>query len=650
MPVPASSNYLTDNEDLLWHLRHSVDWREIVELTERGFTLPDGPADLEEAKESYLAILEEVGRFVASEVAPVAEALDEQGTRLEDGEVHMAPEADAIFAQLAEMGMHGLIVPRELGGMNCPLVLYFTLGELMARADCGTMTHFGFFGGIAMILLNYAAREGTLRQKDGQVVETRFRQAVDEIVAGEAWGAMVLTEPGAGSDLGAIRTRATQGADGRWRISGEKIFITSGHAQWQIVLARTADPAPGESGLDGLSLFLVPRRLERDGEEVENIKVTKVEKKLGHNSSPTVSLLYEESEGELIGKLGEGFPLMLMLMNNARVAVGFEALGVCEAAHRMAREYAASRVTMGKPIQEHPLVAEMLQDMDTAIRGIRALGFEAINAVEISHKLEAKLQLEPPADPEERRALERRAKKLKRYAREMTPLVKYLASEKAVELARVNMQIHGGMGYIKETGADRLLRDALVLPVYEGTSQIQALMALKDHLGYAIKDPARFLRKAAAARVAAQVSSGVERGLHQAEVKLYQAIEAILMRIVGTKVRSEWTHLAQGSLLERIDYLRSGFLREWDAKEDFAFGLLHAERLTKILADVYVARILVRQAKEHPEREVYARRWVTRMLPRVSALSQEIQSGIDLDDLFAKNGAASEAELEEPVA
>lgn len=647
MPLPPSSNYLTDNDDLLWHLEHTVKWDEIVRLLERDFTLPDGPGSVEAAKEQYMAILQEVGRFVANEVAPNVEAMDDVGCKLVDGKVVMAPASDAVFAAMKDMGLHGLTVPRELGGMNCPLGLYFALGELLSRADCGTMTHFSFYGGIASSLLVYAAREGSLKLKDGVIVETRFREAIEEITRGDAWGAMVLTEPDAGSDLGAIRARGTQGPDGAWRVNGEKIFITSGHGQWQVVLARTSDPAEGESGLVGLSLFLVPRVIVRDGKELENIKVTKVEEKLGHSSSPTVSLLYEDSEAELIGQLGQGFELMLVLMNNARVAVGFEALGVCESAHRMAQTYAAQRVTMGKPIKDHELIADMLQDMDTSIRGIRALCFEAVNAVEISNRLEQRLKLEPPADPEEVARMERKLKKLKRQARELTPLLKYLASERAVELARNNMQIHGGMGYIHETGADRLLRDALVLPVYEGTSQIQALMAMKDVLGGAIKDPTRFVRKATGARVAATVSRGLDRAYHQAEVKLYQSIEAVLGRIVGTKVKSEWSTLAQGGLSDGLDYLMSKFLRSWDAKQDFAHGLVHAERITKMLSELHVARILLRQGKEHPERLVFARRWITRMLPRVTALAMEVQSS-NLDDLMGK--VEEEAKADEGAA
>jgi 3-(methylthio)propanoyl-CoA dehydrogenase len=632
MAMPESQNYFTDNEDLIWHLKNSVDWERIVGLTEANFTLKDGPENLEEAKELYMDIMEEVGRFVAKEIAPRAEKLDAKSPRLVDGEVKVSEEMQEIFEGLKEMGLFGLSVPRELGGMNCPLVLYFTLGEVMARADCGTMTHFSFFGGIAMALLVYAAREGHLKIENGQFVSTRFQDEIEEIVSGEAWGAMVLTEPDAGSDLAKIRTTGKKDENGLWRLTGEKIFITSGHAQHQVVLARTKD----DKSLKGLSIFLCPRIIERDGETIQNIKITKVEKKVGHNSSPTCSLLYENSEAQLIGKEGQGFELMLVLMNNARVAVGFEGIGVCEAAFRMATHYASQRETMGKFLKDHELIADRLQQMDTELKGMRALAFEALNAVEISHRSEMTLKHNPPKDEAEKKAMEKRVKYLKRKSRELTPLLKYITSENAVAFARENMQIHGGMGYITETGADRLLRDALVLPVYEGTSQIQALMALKDHLGYVIQDPAGFVKKAMRARVNVQVNRGVDKAFHQAEVKVYQSIEAIIGRIFSSKVKNEWTgKLKTGSLLGRLNYLRSQFLRNWDPKEDFAHGMVHAERLCKILCDVNIARILLKQGRQHPERMIYAKRYVMRMLPRVTALAMEIQMGNDLDALVS---------------
>jgi alkylation response protein AidB-like acyl-CoA dehydrogenase len=634
MASPDSTNVFLDNEDMRWHLEHSVDWPTLVKLVENDFRAPDGPESVEEARELYDAILEEAGRFIARECLPHAETLDVEHPKLVDGEVVYPDIHRKIFQGLKDMELLGLAVPREVGGMGCPLIVNFCVTEMLARADAGIMTHHGFFNGIATALLVYASLEGAVEVEDGQIRKTRYEDAIRACATGEAWGAMVLTEPGAGSDLAATRAVGRQEADGTWRVSGEKIFITSGDGQHHVVLARTEDES---LGLKALSLFHVERVIERDGKEVRNVLLTKLEDKLGHGSSATLALLYEDSEAELIGQRGEGFKLMLTLMNGARIAVGFEALGVCEAAYRMAVKYASERRSMGRFLREHELIADMLEEMDTDIRGIRALAFEAMRHAELQQRLEMKLRIDPPADALEHKALSRRARRHSRRARDLTPLLKYLGGEKVVEIARRNMQIHGGMGYIKETGADRLLRDALVVPVYEGTSQIQALMALKDRLGAVIKDPVTFMRRAMEARVRARTTRGTEQRLWQAEVLVARAIEHIVWRVLGRKVREEWKgQLSKGSLMERFGYLTQGFLRSWDAKQDFSFGLLHAERLTQMLSDLEVGRVLWRQGAEHPERLVYAERYIRRMLPRMTARAMEITGDvIEPDEVVA---------------
>lgn len=620
------SNFYKDNEDLQFQVKHGLEWEELVALTEADYTAPDGPRSLEEARSFYEDVLSATGEFVAKEIAPRAAKIDEKGTRLENGEVVMSEEADAIFEGFKELGLFGLCVPRELGGSNCPIALYFLINEIIARGDVSVMTHFGFHGGIAASMLSYAAKEGTAEYKNGLFVKSRFDDAIREIAQGDAFGCMVLTEPGAGSDLSAIRTRAEL-RDGKWYITGEKIFITSGHGQYQFVLARSEEGKEGE-GLKGLSLFLVPRRIEKDGKLVDNVQVTKVEKKLGHHGSPTCSLLYEDSVGELIGKRGQGFELMLFLMNSARIGVGFEAIGLCEAAWRAAKGYAAERRTMGKTIDQHELIAEKLLDMDTWIRGMRALGIEALNAVELSNRLELKLKYDPPADPEALQKLKSRQQKLARKARRLTPLFKYIASEKGVEISRDAMQIFGGMGYIDETGVHKYLRDALVMPVYEGTSQIQALMATKDHLLWAARDPAGFLRRGARARLLARTAeTELAKEVYRAEATLYRATETIMLRIFGRKVRAEWEGGMRGSGPAALGrYLAKEFLRRWDVKADFSQGLLHAERLTRMLTDVAIAKVLLKQAKRFPERTTLARRFVHKMSLRVEATAREIES------------------------
>lgn len=620
------ANFYRDNPDLQFQFRHGLRWKELVDLTENGFTLPEGPKDLEEALAFYEEVMEATGELVAEEIAPRALKIDALGTRLEGGEVVFPPELSAIYDAMKELGLFGISIPRELGGTGAPLALYLVASEIIARGDVSVMTHYGFHGGVATSLLLYAIHEGSAVYEDGRLVRTKYDDIIREIAAGESFGCMVLTEPGAGSDLAAIRTKAEE-REGKWFLNGEKIFITSGHGQHQLVLAKTEEG----KGLEGLSLFLVPRRIERDGQLVDNVKITKLEEKLGHNASATCSLLYEDSEGQLIGKRGEGFRLMLVLMNSARLAVGLEGIGVAEAAFRMAREYAAQRKTMGKAIAEHELIAEKLLDMETWIQALRALAFDAMNAVELSTRLDMKLRTNPPSDEEERERLEKQKRRMARRARRLTPLLKYMASEKAVEICRDSMQIYGGMGYIDETGAHKLLRDALVLPVYEGTSQIQALMVLKDHLSWATRKPGSFFRRAARARLLSRTANErLLRDVHRAEALTFRATEVILLRIFSTKVRSEWRNGIRGKEPGELGrYLSREFLRHWDSRSDFSLGLVHAERLTRMLSDVAIAKILARQARDFPERRGLAERFVRKMLLRVEALAREIEEADD---------------------
>lgn len=620
------ANFFRDNPDLLFQFRHGLKWKELVELTENGFTLPDGPKDLEEALGFYEEMMEATGELVAEVVAPRAQKIDALGTRLEGGEVVFPKELDEIYEAMKELGLFGISVPRELGGIGAPLALYLVASEIIARGDVSVMTHYGFHGGVASSLLLYSIHEGSAEFENGRLVRMRFDDVIRQIAAGDAFGCMVLTEPGAGSDLAAIRTKAVE-RDGKWYVTGEKIFITSGHGQHQLVLAKTEEG----KGLDGLSLFLVPRKIERDGKTIDNVKITKLEEKLGHNASATCSLLYEDSEAELIGKRGEGFRLMLVLMNSARLAVGLEGIGVAEAAYRMARDYATERKTMGKPIAEHELIAEKLLDMETWIRALRALAFDAMNAVEIATRLDMKLRVDPPKDEEEKAQLEKRQRRAARRARRLTPLLKYMASEKAVEICRDAMQIFGGMGYIDETGAHKLLRDALVLPIYEGTSQIQALMVIKDHLSWATRKPGSFFRRAARARLLARTANDrLAREVHRAEALAFRGTEIILLRIFSTKVRSEWRNGIKGKDPAELGrYLSREFLRHWDSRSDFSLGLVHAERLTRMLTDVAIAKTLVRQARDFPERRELAERFIRKMVLRVEALAREIEEADD---------------------
>lgn len=616
-------NFFKDNEDLQYYFERGIDWEPLVSLTEYGYRCEGGFENAKEAVDFYRQILEMVGELVATEVAPRAAAIDRKGVHLEGGEVVSPPELDAIFEHIKGLELHGMCLPRELGGMNCPLMLYLFNTELFARADVSVMAHYGFHGGMAMAMLVFSILEGTteLDPETMQITKTRFGDYIAEILRGEAWGCMDITEPDAGSDMARLKAVGEQDENGDWFVTGQKIFITSGHGKYHFVIARTekaSDSNDPFAGLSGLSMFLVPTYEDgEDGTRRRIVSLDRVEEKLGHHGSVTGSLSFDRAPAHLVGERGDGFKLMLMLMNNARLGVGFESIGMCETAYRMARAYAEERPSMGKTIDRHEIIADYLDEMRTDIQALRALAVRGAFAEELAQKTRMGLRFAPPAEPLEKKRVERRHKRLSREARRITPLLKYLAAEKAVEIARRCLQIHGGNGYMKEYGAEKLLRDAVVMPIYEGTSQIQALMAMKDTLMGIMKNPQEFVRRQAEARWRSlSAKDPLERRVAKLNLVSMGAQSHLMTRTAASKVRS-----LQG---KPISAWPNAFLKNWDPKRDFAFAMLHAERLTRLLADELVCETLLVQAKKHPERRDVLERYLDRCEPRCRFLHDEI--------------------------
>jgi hypothetical protein len=644
------ANFFTDNEDLLYYVSRGLDWDPLVDATEHGYRTEGGFANRDEAVSYYRDVLEMVGEFVAEEIAPHSAEIDRQGVRLERGRVEVGARQAAIFEKIKGLELHSMCLPRELGGSNCPMLIYFIESELFARADVSVMAHHSFHCGTAMALLNYSLLEGstTIDAARARITSTRFEEEIGEIARGEAWGSMDITEPSAGSDMAALRTRAEQDEAGVWRVTGEKAFITSGHGKYHIVIARTerADPAArtGEgrgaddpfAGLKGLSLFLVPSYVDdADGSRRWLASVDRVEEKLGHHGSVTASVVFDRTPAQLLGGRGEGFRQMLTLMNFARVGVGFESIGLCEAAYRLARDYAAERPSMGKPIDRHEMIAGYLDEMRTDLQGLRALAMAGAWESELAQKLVVRLQYMPPVDADERRELERRIARHRRKARRITPLLKYLAAEKAVEMARRCVQIHGGNGYTREYGAEKLLRDAVVMPIYEGTSQIQALMAMKDSLDDVMRDPGRFVRDLAQARWRAATSRDpAERRVAQLEAIALGARQHLIARTAADKLR--WLQDQPVARWPRA------FFKDWNPKRDFAWAMLHAEDLTRLLADVAVCGQLLDQARRDPERADVLERYLERAEPRARYLA-EVIAGTGQRLLERLGGAARES-------
>src|SRR5712691_5652174 len=467
-----AENYFDANKDLSLYYQTIIDWDRLVPL----YAEPDDAQRPEETARSWCEVLSVAGEYVGRQVSARAAEVDRLGTP-HKGEIRVSPPMAENLRGLADLGLIGLGIPREYGGEGMPFVVHSAVFEMLARADAATMVQYAFYTSPAAMIVRF----GSDAQKE---------RWVPRLARGEIIGWVAMTEPEAGSDVGNISTTATRQVDGTWRINGRKQFISSGNGEVGVLLARAI---PGSKGLDGLAMFVVPRCVpDPDLGERQNFEVERAEEKVCINGSPTCALAFHDSYAEIMGSPGGGWRQITTFMNEARIAVGVQACGVAQASLTAATDYAQQRVQMGKPIREHPLVAEMLLDMQTTVAGLRVLWMEAAVAYDLVQGLDRQLHGLSEVDPR-RPTVEARKKRLERYLRELTPLVKYFGAEEAIRVARTGMQIFGGYGVVKDYEVERHLRDSLILPIYEGTSQIQALMATKDLLKAVMRNPRSML-------------------------------------------------------------------------------------------------------------------------------------------------------------
>ncbi len=453
-------NYFLDNQDILFQFDH-FNLREIAEIQERD--TPDGTADyipdsLEDVVDNYRKILEIVGEIAAETLAPSAEQVDAEGNthNVADGTVTLNPLVQRNLDRLNQADMLGFTIPRKYGGLNCPILIYTMATEIIARADCSFMNMFGLQG-IADTIYAFASDE--LKDK-----------YLPKFASGEVTGAMVLTEPDAGSDLQAVRLKAEQEPDGTWRLNGVKRFITNGCAEVLLVLARSE---PEIVDGRGLSLFLCERS--------PAVKVRCLEKKLGIHGSPTCELVFENTPAVLVGERQRGLiTYVIALMNGARLGIASQSLGVAEAAFRLARVYAHSREQFGAPIERLGPVAEMVSEMQIAIEAERSLAYETARIFDLENNTNRLLEQKPcTLDEAEKKAFKQQSRAYKRLNAMLTPMSKYYGSEMCIEVTNKAVQVLGGSGYIKDYAAERYLRDARITSIYEGTSQLQVVAAIR---------------------------------------------------------------------------------------------------------------------------------------------------------------------------
>ncbi|MBR2003817.1 MAG: acyl-CoA dehydrogenase family protein, partial [Thermoguttaceae bacterium] len=357
---------------------------------------------------------------------------------------------------MSRADLQGFTLPRKYGGINCPTLIYTMATEIVARGDCSFMNMFGLQG-IADTIYAFASDE----IKD---------EYLPKFASGEVTGAMVLTEPDAGSDLQAVRLRAEQDENGNWFLNGVKRFITNGCGEVLLVLARSeAQIADGR----GLSLFIADRG--------PTVKVRHLEHKLGIHGSPTCELVFNNTPCRLIGERQRGLiTYVLALMNGARLGIAAQSLGVAEAAARLARDYANSREQFGAPIEQLAPVAEMVLDSRVKIEAARALAYETARVCDFENNTNRLLERNADAlTAEEKKSFKQKARAYKKLNAMLTPMSKYYCSEMSISVATDAIQVLGGSGYMKDYAAERYLRDARITTIYEGTSQLQVVAAIR---------------------------------------------------------------------------------------------------------------------------------------------------------------------------
>lgn len=439
------SNFFTDNPDLMFTLKN-LDMEEIVALRENDYKQAEqfdyAPENYEDAMDNYKRVMTEIGEITGERIAPRSRQVDEEGPTFKDGVVKYHPLTDRNLQDLKDAGVMGVMLPRQYGGLNFPTTIYTMMTEMVARADASLQNLIGLQD-IAETICEFGSEEQ--RQK-----------YLPRFASGEADGSMDLTEPDSGSDLQSVRLKATKGEDGNWYLNGMKRFITNGCSKIHLVLARSKE---GTVDGRGLSMFIC--------EACPELKVRRIEHKLGIHGVPTAELQYNNVPAELCGQERRGLTKYVMsLMNGARVAISGQALGIAEAAYREAKKYASERVQFRQSIDQFPAIYDMLAKMKIKVTAARALLYETTRMVDLRYAYVAQ---------------DERGEKAKFYSKVaavLTPMCKALATEIANQVAYDSIQIHGGTGYMHDFDVERYYRDARITNIYEGTTQLQVVAAI----------------------------------------------------------------------------------------------------------------------------------------------------------------------------
>ncbi len=528
------ANFFLDNKDLQYHLEHPL-MKKIIELKENNFENTDNelaPVSVDDAMDNYRKVLEIIGEIAGNTIAPNAESVDAEGPQVVDNHVVYARGTQENHDTLTQAGVYGLSLPREYGGLNFSMVPYVMSCEIVSRADAG----FGNIWGLqdcAETLHEFASDEQNAR-------------FLPRIQYGETC-AMDLTEPDAGSDLQAVMLKAHYDEErGTWLLNGVKRFITNGDAHISLVLARSEE---GTADARGLSLFVYDKIHDA-------VKVRRIEHKLGIIGSPTCELVFTDAPCELVGDRKMGLIRYVMgLMNAARLGIGAQSTGISEAAYREGLQYAKERKQFGKAIIEFPAVYEMLTNMNAKVLSSRAMLYETTRFVDL-YKLFYHISKSRKLTKEERAEM----KLYNKLADGCTPLLKLMASEYCNEVSYDSLQIHAGSGYMKDYPIQRIARDARITNIYEGTTQLQVVAAIK----------------------------AVTTGSYAQLMEQYEAVEVL----------PEFASLVDKLKLMRADYLEAVSIVTTinDESSTSTFLDFHARRLVEMAGHIILGHLLIQQA------------------------------------------------------
>ena len=530
------ANFYTDTPQLKYHLQHPL-MKRIVALKERDFAYKDNieyaPRDFEDAMDSYDKVLEIVGEISGDVIAPNAEGVDKEGPSVIDGRVVYASGTQENLEVMRKAGLMGMSMPRKFGGLNFPIVPYIMAADIVSRADAGFENLWG---------LQDCAE--TLYEFADEDQKCRF---LPEVTQG-ATMSMDLTEPDAGSDLQSVMLKATYNeAEGQWYLNGVKRFITNGDSDIHLVLARSEE---GTKDARGLSMFVYDKK---NG----GVTVRRIENKMGIKGSPTCELVFRNAKAELVGTQRMGLIKYVMaLMNGARLGIMAQAVGISEAAYREAYDYALERRQFGKPIIEFPAVYEIIANIRAKADASRAMLYETARFVDMYKVLED-ISKERKLTPEERNEM----KKYARLADAFTPLGKGMTTEYCNQNAYDALQIHGGSGFMKDYPIERIYRDARITNIYEGTTQLQVVAAIRH----------------------------VTTGTYLEQMKQYAA----------ATISPELGHLK--TTLANMTSMYEKLVELVTQRKDEAYLDFHARRLVESAGHIVMGYLLLNDANNNPE-------------------------------------------------